>query len=76
MSADHEQTTAVTKSFSGEIALQQRNFILQEIAYRPGVRWRMKVLVASTPLTGRINPMASIGHSMVPEACLVTGYYL
>jgi hypothetical protein len=36
----------------------------------------MKVLVASTPLTGRINPMASIGHSMVPEACLVTGYYL
>ena len=27
----------------------------------------MKVLVASTPLTGRINPMASIGHSMVPQ---------
>ena len=75
-SADHGQTTAVIKSFSGEIALQQLNFILQEIAYRPGVRWRMKVLVASTPLTGRINPMASIGHSMVPEACLVTGYYL
>jgi hypothetical protein len=27
----------------------------------------MKVLVASTPLTGRINPMALIGHSMVPQ---------
>jgi hypothetical protein len=30
----------------------------------------MKVLVASTPLTGRINPMASIGHNMVPEGYL------
>jgi UDP:flavonoid glycosyltransferase YjiC (YdhE family) len=34
----------------------------------------MKVLVLSTPLTGRINPMASIGHNMVPEGYQVTGY--
>jgi hypothetical protein len=27
----------------------------------------MNVLVASTPLTGRINPIASVRHSMVPE---------
>jgi hypothetical protein len=33
----------------------------------------MKVLVASTPLTGRINPMAPIGHSMVPGGYQVTG---
>jgi dihydroxycyclohexadiene carboxylate dehydrogenase len=34
----------------------------------------MNVLVASTPLTGRINPMTSIGHGMVPEGQQVTGY--
>jgi hypothetical protein len=34
----------------------------------------MKVLVASA--TGRIDPMASIGQSMVPEGDQVTGYCL
>src|ERR1700737_2902357 len=37
-SADHGQITAVTKSFSGEISLQQCKFILQDIPYRLGVR--------------------------------------
>jgi hypothetical protein len=35
---DHGQTTDVTKSLSGEIALQQSKCILQEISYRSGSR--------------------------------------
>jgi hypothetical protein len=33
---DHGENTAVTKNLSGEIAMQQSKFILQEISYRRG----------------------------------------
>jgi hypothetical protein len=36
----------------------------------------MKVFVVSTPLTGRITPMALIGYSTVSGGCKVTSYWL
>jgi hypothetical protein len=36
----------------------------------------MKVFVVSTPLTGRITPMALIGYIMVSGSYQVTGYWL